>query len=71
MEESRTSTIYIVCDCQELNIRSEPSTEGSILCVVDEGSQLLIEKDIDDEWAHIYTSCGIEGYVMKRYIREG
>lgn len=59
----------IVISLGKLNVRMKPSKGSSILCVVDPGSQLLIES-VDSDWAHAYTSSGIEGYVMAEFIKE-
>jgi hypothetical protein len=50
-----------------LNIRKVPSKLGEILCVLNPGNEVLVE-DIQDGWAHIYTSAGVDGYVMEEYI---
>jgi uncharacterized protein YgiM (DUF1202 family) len=60
-------TTMIVTNCLRLNVRSEPNTDGSILCIVDAGNKVMVE-DIKEKWAHVYTEAGIEGYTMDYFL---
>lgn len=51
----------------KLNIRMGASRFSPILCTVNPGDELLVE-DVSGDWAHIYTSVGLEGYAMKEFI---
>lgn len=53
--------------CKMINVRSQPSTESEILTTLKENDKVLVE-DMDDEWAHITTQMGVEGYCLKDYV---
>ena len=55
--------------CALLNVREFPSKDSAVLCVVKEGSSLMVDTS-DGEWVHVYTPCGMEGYVVKQFIKE-
>lgn len=63
-------TIAKVISPSGLNVRKTPSSNGDVLCILKTGSKVSIE-ELGDEWAHIYTSSGIEGYVRVEFIKEG
>jgi hypothetical protein len=50
-----------------LNIRQKPSKEAEIICIVNAGDTLLVESVLED-WLHVYTPSGIEGYTMKSFV---
>jgi SH3-like domain-containing protein len=60
----------IVSTQYRLNVREEPSTNGSILATLDPHNKILVE-EIKGSWCLIYTSFGVKGYVMSKYIRIG
>lgn len=62
-----TEPVYgTVCGCESLNIRKVPN--GEILGTVTVGTKLMIETDSNDDWCHIYTSEGIEGFCMRKFV---
>lgn len=63
----------VVVDCAKLNIREQPSTESEVVGQIDASTELVIQFYEDEEDSAFYKICtvsGIEGYCMKRYIRE-
>lgn len=59
-----------VFDCTKLNIRSEPSLDGEIICTVPVSTEVEIDSGKStNDWFYIYTDTGIEGFCMKKYIR--
>lgn len=59
----------LVSGCKKLNVRVAPAITGSIVCVVAEGTTLMIdERESTDEWFRVYTENGVEGYCMKTYV---
>lgn len=59
-----------VFDCTKLNIRSEPSLDGEIICTVPVSTEVEIDSEKStNDWFYIYTDTGIEGFCMKKYIR--
>lgn len=56
-------------DCRKLNVRAEPSTDAEVVCVISEGTELLIdEAESTDEFYKICTAAGVEGYCMRKFI---
>lgn len=59
----------VVNGCEKLNIRVKPNVKAEILCVVDAGSELMIDSaNSTDGWFNVFTKAGIEGFCMKEYI---
>lgn len=58
----------IVVNCKSLNVRKEDNTKSAVLVVLKFNDELLIE-EIKGDWAKVYTSSGILGYVMTKYIK--
>ena len=59
-----------VFDCTKLNIRSEPSLDGEIICTAPVSTEVEIDSEKStNDWFYIYTDTGIEGFCMKKYIR--
>ena len=65
-----TPTIGIVCNCERLNVRKQPSTDSNILCVINEGDELQVVAE-NGEWVNVCTSAGIEGYCMSKFVAVG
>lgn len=57
-----------VVNCKSLNVRKEDNTKSNVLVVLNFNDELLIE-EIKGDWAKVYTSSGILGYVMTKYIK--
>lgn len=58
-----------VSDCLKLNIRTKPVVGAEILCVVEVADELLIDMDKStDDWYHVTTNVGAEGFCMKKYV---
>ena len=52
-----------------LNVRTEPSTAGSIAATIKNGSTVVILEIVNDNWYHI-NSGGTDGYVAAMYISD-
>lgn len=65
-----TEPIYGFVNCPRLNIRKEPTAElDNVVGVVTKNTEVLIDTITpNDEWIHVCTSAGIEGYCMKEFI---
>ena len=59
----------VVVNCHRVNVRTMPSKGSPVICTLNEGDQITI-KEIANGWAHINADLGVEGYVMKEFIRE-
>ena len=59
----------VVTDCIKLNVRTEPNLKAEVLCELECLSRVVInEEESTDEFYKVYTSAGIEGFCMKKYI---
>ncbi|MGN0453128.1 MAG: SH3 domain-containing protein [Ruminococcus sp.] len=55
-----------------VNLRKEPSTSCDVLASLDYGAKLtLVEKEPKNNWYHVKTVSGIEGYVYADYVTKG
>lgn len=62
--------IGIVSGAKRLNVRSEPSTDGEVVCILPEGSKVMIDTDLSTEgWYNVYTEAGLDGYCMSDYVK--
>lgn len=69
IEPASAPMFGVVTDCSRLNIREEPSIEAEVLCTVKENSELMISPDEStEEWLHVYTKAGLDGYCMKKFV---
>lgn len=60
----------VVVDCFKLNVREQMNSSAAVLCVLPANSEVQVITGCDhDEWYHIFTEAGIEGFCMKKYIR--
>lgn len=58
-----------VSGCKKLNVRIEPSITSDVVCIVDEGTTLMIDQsESTDKWFKVYTETGVEGYCMKNFV---
>ena len=71
VEEPKTeSLVGVVENCKRLNIRVQPMKEAAVVCVVNEGTVLLIEPDATDkDWFRVYTEAGVAGFCMRQFVR--
>ena len=61
--------IGIVCNCNTLNVRKEPSKYADILCTIQASEKVEIdESKSTHDFYKIFNSAGVEGYCMKNYI---
>lgn len=59
----------VVIDCRKLNVREQMHTGATILCELPVSSEVQVVADEHhDEWYHVFTASGIEGFCMKKYI---
>ena len=58
-----------VTGCVSLNVRCAPNMDAAILYTIDEGHKVQVdEKESTDEWFHVYTETGAEGFCAKEFI---
>ena len=59
----------VVANCAKLNVRSKPSVNGDVICVLDKDVEVTIDVDEStDEWFKIRTVTGGEGYCMRKFV---
>lgn len=67
----KTSTICtgLVKDCISLNVRSQPSKDADVVCIITNGSEVQIDKAASTkDFYKVYTTSGASGYAMKKFI---
>lgn len=69
VEEAEGTTFEVVCECAYLNVREAASTDADVVCRIKE-KEVLIAEPFNEEWYHIFTKAGIEGYVMSKFVRK-
>ena len=58
-----------VVDCNSLNVREIPDRKGAVLTILMADDEVRVNADEHlDEWYHVYTACGLDGFCMKKYI---
>jgi hypothetical protein len=69
VETEPTVVTGIVVNCTKLNVREQMNTGSAVLCVLPASSEVkVIADEVPDEWYHVFTASGIEGFCMKQYI---
>lgn len=60
--------VGVVTGCTRLNVRLQPSRDSRSLCVLAEGSKVVVEPNSTTEWYGVRTKDGVTGYCMKKFI---
>ena len=64
----KTGFVY---GCSKLNVRSEPKSDASIVCVIEQKSEVEIDmSQSTDDFYKVCLASGIEGFCVKSYIIE-
>ena len=66
---SAGSSILVITENSNLNIRQEPSTEGALVGKAAKGESVTLVEQTNDEWWKIKTADGEEGYAYARYLQ--
>ena len=70
VEEEPMIVTGTVVNCVRLNVREQMNTGATVLCVLPAGAEVEVIADEEhDEWYHVITATGIEGFCMKNYIQ--
>lgn len=60
-----------VFGCTSLNVRKAPKTNATVICTINCHAEVEIDElESTDDFYKICTASGIEGYCMKKFIRE-
>ena len=61
-----------VINCDRLNVRDQPNSNSAIICVLVNNTKVVIEPDYqlaeENDWLHITTEVGVDGFVKSEYI---
>lgn len=57
-----------VANAEQVYMREAPSKESESITIVNEGTELLILDDSDEEWYKACNPSGVEGYIMKKFV---
>ena len=69
VSEQEKSVQGFVSGCKRLNVRKKPSINSDVVCVIDDGTEVLaIKSDSTNEWLEVVAANGEKGYCMKKYI---
>ena len=71
VEETKAPTYVAgkVVECTSLNVREHPMRTADVLTILMAGDEIQVNVDEHlDEWYHVYTASGLDGFCMKRYI---
>ena len=69
VEDSVNVPIGLVSGCLKLNVRFRPNSKSDIVCTIDYNTEVMIdESESTNEYYKVYTSSGVEGFCMKKYI---
>lgn len=61
------STRYATVTTQTLYVRSEPTTDASVLTMLPEGDDLVVTDESNDGWVKVTTEAG-DGYISTDYV---
>lgn len=65
-----TEAMVGIVDCHALNVRSMPDKNSEIVCVINNGSEVVIDpKESTDMFYKVYTESGAEGFCVKDFVR--
>lgn len=68
-DKSEEINIGIVTGCKKLNIRERPTVKAPVVCeAVCETELMVDENESTEEFYKVYTSAGIEGFCMRKFI---
>lgn len=70
VDKTEKKVQVINCEGAYLNLRSTPSTSGTIIAKLDNGAVMTQILDDGSGWIKVRLTDGTEGYVSKEYIQE-
>lgn len=63
------ASLKVVTDSSNLNLRQDPSTEGSIVGKAPKGGTVTLVEQTSDDWWKVKNAEGQEGYAYARYLQ--
>jgi len=71
IETAPAPKIGRVFGCTSLNVRKAPKTNAVVICTINCHAEVEIDElESTDDFYKICTASGVEGYCMKKFIRE-
>ena len=67
-EDDNCSLTYYTTATSGLNVRSSPSTSGSVVKVLDYGTKITVVNNSNSSWYKVKISSTVSGYVSTSYI---
>ena len=67
----KTTATGFVDGCDRLNVRSGPSKDSEVACIIDKSTEVEIDlqSSTTDDFYKVKLSDGQEGYCMKKFIK--
>ena len=70
VEEAPKFVYGTVVGCRKLNVREQMHLGATVLCELPVSTEVQVfEDEHHDEWYHVITKTGIDGFCMKKYIK--
>lgn len=57
----------VVNGCEKLNVRTNPTIDSEVVCVINKNDEVIIEEALGD-WYSVTTKDCDEGYCMSKFI---
>lgn len=68
-DEELNTVTGVVSGCAKLNVREQPDLNAEIVCVISNGSEVVITmNETNGDFYKVCTAAGMEGYCMKKFI---
>lgn len=63
------TVIGVVTDCTKLNVRTKPTLNGDVVCVINVNDKVTIDPvKSNRDWFCVTTAAGDKGYCMKKFV---
>lgn len=68
-EEFNDILLGVVTGCERLNVRKEPSLTSTIVCEIENQTEVMIEEaESTEDFYKVFTVSGIDGFCMRKFI---
>lgn len=67
-ETIKPTYIGVVSGAAKVYMRTDADKESEPVYTLDEGDELEIIDDSNEEWYNVCNSAGIEGFIMKKFV---
>ena len=66
---SAGASLMVATESSNLNLRQEPSTDGTVVGKAAKGASVTLVEQTSDDWWKVRNSDGEEGYAYARYLK--